>query len=155
MGILSALLWVNNTSLFSQIDTDRQPKLIAHRGVHLTETSVERTNDTCRAQAIENFGHMFIENTIPSMEAAFSYGADIVEIDVHLTADNVFAVFHDWRLECQTNGVGVTHEQTFEYLRTIDIGYNFTSDGQSFPLRGSGVGLMPSLTEVLDADLDG
>jgi glycerophosphoryl diester phosphodiesterase len=39
--------------------------------------------------------HGFIENTIPSMQAAVAAGAQVIELDVHLTPDNVFAVFHD------------------------------------------------------------
>jgi glycerophosphoryl diester phosphodiesterase len=61
-------------------------------------------------------------------------------------------VFHDWRLECRTDGKGVTHEQTMTYLKTLDLGYGYTFDsGKTFPLRGLGVGLMPTLAEVLDA----
>jgi glycerophosphoryl diester phosphodiesterase len=37
-------------------------------------------------------------------------------------------------------------------LRTLDIGYGYTADGgRTFPFRGRGVGLMPSLDEVLRA----
>ena len=42
--------------------------------------------------------HPYLENTIPSMKA-FNSGADIVEIDVQLTKDEQFAVFHDWKLD--------------------------------------------------------
>jgi glycerophosphoryl diester phosphodiesterase len=36
------------------------------------------------------------------------------------------------------------------YLKTLDIGYGYTADGgTSFPLRGKGIGLMPTLDEVL------
>ncbi|SCM79097.1 hypothetical protein KL86SPO_20397 [uncultured Sporomusa sp.] len=31
--------------------------------------------------------HPYLENTIASMEAAFQAGADIVELDVHITKD--------------------------------------------------------------------
>ena len=38
------------------------------------------------------------------------------------------------------------------YLKKLDIGYGYTSDGgKSFPFRGKGVGLMPTLAEVLEA----
>ena len=37
-------------------------------------------------------------------------------------------------------------------LRPLDVGYGYTADGgQTFPFRGKGVGLMPSLSEVLAA----
>jgi glycerophosphoryl diester phosphodiesterase len=70
---------------------------------------------------------------------------------VHLTPDGTFAVFHDWTLDCQTNGTGVTEDTPFEILKTLDLGYGITDDGgATYPLRGQGIGLMPSLKEVLD-----
>jgi len=96
--------------------------------------------------------HGFLENTLASMQASFDAGADIVEIDVQATTDGQFAVFHDWTLECRTNGHGVTREQSMAQLRTLDVGYGYTADdGRSFPFRGTGVGLMPTLDEVLTA----
>ena len=84
------------------------------------------------------------------MRAAFAAGADVVEFDVHRTTDGQFAVFHDWSLDCRTNGSGVTREHTLAELKALDIGYGYTADGgQTFPFRGKGVGLMPSLDEFL------
>jgi glycerophosphoryl diester phosphodiesterase len=86
------------------------------------------------------------------MRAAFDYGADLVEIDEHPTTDGHFAVFHDWTLDCRTDGSGGTREHELSYLKSLDVGYGYTADGGvTFPLRGKGVGLMPSLAEVLDA----
>jgi glycerophosphoryl diester phosphodiesterase len=94
--------------------------------------------------------HSFLENTIPSMQASFDAGADIVEMDVHPTTDGHFAVFHDWTLDCRTNGSGVTREHSMAELKKLDVGYGYTADGgKTFPFRGMGVGLMPTLEEVL------
>jgi glycerophosphoryl diester phosphodiesterase len=93
-----------------------------------------------------------LENTIASIRAAFVAGADVVEVDVHPTTDGHFAVFHDWRLECRTNGTGETRAHTLAELKALDIGYGYTADGgKTYPFRGQGVGLMPSLDEVLAA----
>ena len=35
-------------------------------------------------------------------------------------------------------------------LRALDIGYGYYTDSNEYPLRGNGIGLMPSLEEVLD-----
>src|SRR5262249_58620410 len=68
----------------------------------------------------------------------------------HPTTDGQFAVFHDWTLDCRTNGHGVTREQPMTYLATLDIGYGYTADGgRTFPFRGKAIGLMPSMDEVL------
>ncbi|PZO56206.1 MAG: glycerophosphodiester phosphodiesterase [Alphaproteobacteria bacterium] len=126
--------------------------LLSHRGVHHDYHRENLDNETCTAARIYPPEHAFFENTLQSMEAAFALGADMIEIDIHPTTDGEFAVFHDWTLDCRTNGEGVTREQTMAYLRTLDVGYGYTADdGATFPLRGQGVGLMPSLREVLDA----
>jgi glycerophosphoryl diester phosphodiesterase len=120
--------------------------------VHQTFPPEGIENDTCTATRIRAPEHNFLENTIPSMRAAFDAGADIVEFDVHLTTDGQFAVFHDWTVDCRTNGKGVTREKTLAELKALDIGYGYTADGgKTFPFRGQGVGLMPSLDEVLAA----
>ena len=70
------------------------------------------------------------------MAEAFKHNADIVEIDVHATAEGQIVVFHDWRLECRTDGAGVTEEKALAYLRSLDIGYGYTSDGhRTHPFR--------------------
>lgn len=84
------------------------------------------------------------------MDAAFRQGADVVELDVQMTKDAKFAVFHDWTLECRTNGKGVTRDYTLSELQALDIGYGYTADGgKTYPFRGKGIGLMPSLEDVL------
>jgi glycerophosphoryl diester phosphodiesterase len=129
-----------------------EPRLIAHRGVHQTFHRENLDNDTCTAERIFPPEHEFIENTIPSMQAAFSAGADIVELDVHPTTDGRFAVMHDWTLDCRTQGAGETRSHDLAYLKTLDVGYGYTADGGvTFPLRGKGVGMMPALDEVLSA----
>lgn len=61
-------------------------------------------------------------------------------------------MFHDWTLERRTDGHGVTREQAMAGLKKLDIGHGYTADGgQTFPFRGKGVGLMPTIDEVLDA----
>ncbi len=128
------------------------PRIIAHRGVHQTYSREDLDAETCTASRINPPTHDLIENTIPSMRAAFAAGADVVELDVHLTPDKVFAVLHDWTLDCRTEGHGVTEETPWPMLKTLDVGYGYTADGgKTFPLRGSGVGMMPRLEDVYAA----
>lgn len=89
------------------------------------------------------------------MREAFRLGADVVEIDVHLTTDNVFAVFHDWTLDCRTDGTGVTHAQDIATLQRLDPGYWIDDGTGTFPLRGQSVGEIPTLADVLGAQMDG
>jgi glycerophosphoryl diester phosphodiesterase len=86
------------------------------------------------------------------MRASFDAGADVVELDVHPTTDGGFAVFHDWTLDCRTDGHGVTREQSMARLKLLDIGHGYTADGgKTFPFRGKGIGMMPKLSEVFAA----
>jgi len=146
--ILVLFLFFNNTNLFSK--NNKEPLLLAHRGVAQTFKMEGITGDTCTAERIHQPEHEFLENTIPSMEAAFKAGADIVELDVHPTTDGEFVVFHDWALDCRTNGQGVTREHSLSELKALDIGYGYTADdGKTYPFRGKGIGMMPTLDEVL------
>lgn len=156
LAILIAALWLRNTSLFTPLFSDGPPGFIAHRGVHQTYHRIDLERDTCTANRIDPPTHELIENTLPSMEAAFEAGASVVEIDVHLTPDGEFAVFHDWTLECRTEAEGQTNKTPMTLLRTLDAGYGYTADGgETFPLRGKGVGMIRSLPEVLDAFPEG
>lgn len=147
--VMAAFIYLNNSSLFTKAK-DETPLLLAHRGMSQTFPMEGIASDTCTAERIYAPEHPFLENTIPSMQAAFEAGADIVEFDIHPTKDGQFAVFHDWTLECRTNGEGVTRDHTIVELKQLDIGYGYTADnGQTYPFRGKGVGLMPSLEEVL------
>jgi len=127
-------------------------QLIAHRGVHQTFSRDGLTNETCTAERIFAPTHGFMENTLASMRAAFAAGAGIVELDVHPTTDGHLAVIHDWTLDCRTDGTGVTRERDLAYLKSLDIGYGYTADGgRTYPLRGTGIGLIPELEEVFAA----
>lgn len=59
-------------------------------------------------------------------------------------------------MDCRTEGTGETRAHDMGYLKSLDIGHGYTADGgQTFPLRGQGVGLMPELADVLQAFPEG
>jgi glycerophosphoryl diester phosphodiesterase len=127
-------------------------QLIAHRGVHQQFSRDGLTGETCTAAQMLPPTHEYLENTLPSMRAAFEAGADVVELDVHPTTDGHLAVMHDWTIDCRTEGTGETRSHDLAYLKTLDVGYGYTADGgQTFPFRGKGVGMMPELEEALTA----
>lgn len=149
--LAGAAIYFFNSSALAPAPTGA-PKLLAHRGVHQNFDLAGVTNDTCTATRIREPIAPEIENTLGSMKAAFDLGADVVELDVHPTTDGQFAVFHDWTLDCRTDGHGETRAHDMAYLKALDIGYGYTADGgKTFPLRGKGVGLMPSLGDVMAA----
>ena len=126
-------------------------KLIAHRGVGQQFDHRGLENDTCTASRIEPPVHDYLENTVRSLVAARNQGANMVEIDIAPSADGKIAVFHDWTLDCRTNGTGPVRSKTLGELQQLDIGYGYTADGgKSFPLRGS-QDRIPSLEQALAA----
>nr|WP_157284685.1 glycerophosphodiester phosphodiesterase family protein [Bradyrhizobium yuanmingense] len=148
---VAAAIYVNNTSLLAP-HRDGKPVLLAHRGMAQRFDERELKNDTCTAARMLPPAHDYLENTLRSMRASFEAGADVVELDVHPTSDGEFAVFHDWTLDCRTDGLGATRAQSVAKLKTLDIGYGYTADGgKTFPFRGKGVGMMPTLSEVFAA----
>jgi glycerophosphoryl diester phosphodiesterase len=62
------------------------------------------------------------EHTIPAYEAAIAAGADVLELDVHLSADDQLVVIHDARLERTTDGRGLVREHTAQQLKRLDAG---------------------------------
>ena len=126
--------------------------VIAQRGLAQVYDRKAVDDASCTARLIPPPTHGFIANTLPSTAAAFAAGADIVELDLSTTADGQFVAFHDINLDCRTDGHGPLAAQTLAALQRLDVGYGYTADGgRTWPLRGKGVGLMPSLADVLDA----
>jgi glycerophosphoryl diester phosphodiesterase len=127
-------------------------KLIAHRAVPQLYDHTGLGRDSCTAERIEPPVHDYLENTTRSMQAATRLGADMVEIDIAPTADGKIAVFHDWTVDCRTNGRGQTRDLTLAQLQALDIGHGYTADkGRTFPFRGIRKDSMPSLEEALAA----
>ncbi len=151
LALISAFAFLNNTALLVSPGAGR-PKLLAHRGLAQTFGTDGLKSDTCTAERMHPPEHPYLENTLASMRRAFDLGADVVELDIHPTADGQFAVFHDWTVDCRTEGKGITREHSLAALKALDIGYRYTADGgKTFPFRGKGIGLLPSLDEVLAA----
>ena len=88
------------------------PRVVAQRGVAQQYLSVGPDDAACTARLILPPAHSFIDNTLASIEAARAAGADVVEIDVRITKDRQFVVFHDRELACRTEGSGPVSEHS-------------------------------------------
>jgi glycerophosphoryl diester phosphodiesterase len=75
------------------------------------------------------------ENTIASFVRAVELGADMIELDIHLTEDDHLVVIHDKTVDRTTNGKGVVASLTLKEIREFDAG-----NGER----------IPTLMEVLD-----
>lgn len=98
----------------------RVPRVVAHRG-----------NSSVAPQ-----------NTLAAFEAAWHAEADVIEIDVQLTADGEPVVIHDDTVDATTSGVGRVADLDAATLRGLDAGSWFS------PAFGGQ--RVPTLAEVID-----
>jgi glycerophosphoryl diester phosphodiesterase len=59
------------------------------------------------------------ENTLAAFQRALDEGADIIETDLHLTADGVFVCIHDATVDRTTNGSGTVSTMTLNEIKTL------------------------------------
>ena len=83
----------------------------------------------------------FPENSLEAIESVIKMGVDIVELDVHRTADGELVVCHDKTIDRTTNGKGKISELTLDYIRTRNL-----RAGHKIVTRFK----MPTLEEALD-----
>lgn len=69
------------------------------------------------------------ENTLASFRSAIELGVDMIECDVHMSADGALVVIHDHTLDRTTNGSGLVAQHTLAELRELDAG-----DGERLPV---------------------
>ena len=62
------------------------------------------------------------ENTLGSFRSAIELGVDMIECDVHLSADGELVIIHDHTLERTTDGAGLVAQRTLAELRRLDAG---------------------------------
>jgi glycerophosphoryl diester phosphodiesterase len=149
VAIAAIILSITNASWVAPKPQGRL-LLIAHRGAAQQYPHSGDDDDTCTAARIRPPEHKFIENTIFSMENARRLGANVLELDVQPTVDRRVVAFADRTLDCRTNGTGLVGEHSLAALKKLDLGYGYTADGgRTYPLRGRGIGAIPTVEEVL------
>jgi glycerophosphoryl diester phosphodiesterase len=82
------------------------------------------------------------ENTLAAFKEAIRLGADLIECDVHLSADDVPVIIHDDTVERTTNGRGAVAALACSRLRRLDAGAWFSPR-----FRGERI---PTLEEALE-----
>ena len=89
-------------------------------------------------------------NTMPAFEIALEQGADTLEMDLQLTADDEVVVIHDGTVERTTDGSGAVRDLTLDEVKELDAGWYYTDEDGGHPFRGQGVEI-PTLAEVFGA----
>ena len=67
------------------------------------------------------------ENTISCFKKGIESGADMLELDIHLTKDSHIVVCHDQTIDRTTNGKGKIRDLTFDEISKLNI---IDSDGR-------------------------
>ena len=92
--------------------------------------------------AHRGYSELYSENTLPAFQKAIEFGADMIELDVHLTRDGTPVVIHDNDIERTSNGKGDVAQFLLKELRQFDVDFKKTSGDSFVPV--------PTLEEVID-----
>jgi glycerophosphoryl diester phosphodiesterase len=91
------------------------------------------------------------DNTLYAFEQAVAMGVDVLEMDLHSTADGVLVILHDDTVDGTTDGTGPVRALTLEELKALDAGYDWSpDDGATYPYREQGI-TVPALDELFAA----
>lgn len=83
-----------------------------------------------------------LENTMCSFRRVLELGVDMIETDVHMTADGELILMHDDCVDRTTNGTGKIKDLTLKEIKGLDATVNATSSVLPEP--------PPLLSELLD-----
>jgi glycerophosphoryl diester phosphodiesterase len=66
------------------------------------------------------------ENTLPAFEEGLAQGANVLELDIHLSRDREVVVIHDFTVGRTTDGTGYVKDLTLAELKRLDAGLRFS-----------------------------
>ncbi len=95
-------------------------------------------------------------NTLEAMHSAMAVGADVLEMDIHMSRDGHLVVFHDQTLDRTTPCKGDIKHKTLAQLKACDKGYYFRPGNKGggtagdYPYRNRGVQI-PTLYDLFSA----
>ena len=87
-------------------------------------------------------------NTLPAMEDAFSFGADVLCLNILFSKDKVIMAISDTQINNLCEASGLVSEFALNELKQFDAGYCFKDDKGEFPFRGKGLKFQ-TLEEIL------
>ena len=98
-------------------------------------------------------GMLAPEATLAAFAAAAGAGADVLEMDVRLSADGALVVIHDRTVDRTTDGSGAVADFRLEELRSLNAGHHFEMPDGHFPYREERLSV-PTFEEVQAAHPD-
>jgi glycerophosphoryl diester phosphodiesterase len=108
----------------------------------------DQDNDRPLVMAHRGGAGLWPENTMYAFGQAVDLAVDVLETEIHSTADGVLVLIHDSTVDRTTNGTGPVNAFALREMKALDAGFNWSSDGgRTFPFRGRGI-TVPTLEEV-------
>ena len=86
----------------------------------------------------------FPENTIAAFDHALELGCNFLELDIHLTLDNVLIVMHDSEVDRTSDGSGPINQMSLQQIKNLDAGSWFEG-----PVVLNEIQRVPTLEEIL------
>lgn len=87
-------------------------------------------------------------DTLYAYQKAVEHGADVLEMDAHITKDGQIVLMHNETVDHTTDGTGLIEHMTLAELKGLDAAYDWSIDGdKTFPYRGQGI-QVPTLEEL-------
>ncbi|WP_299495322.1 glycerophosphodiester phosphodiesterase [uncultured Shewanella sp.] len=123
-----ALLFLPSITMASENENLIQREVLAHRGA---------SGD-------------YPQSTWLAFQMALDQGADVLEMDVHLSKDGHVIVNHDNDFSKTAGNHSQVADLTLSEIKTFDAGYMFSTDGgETFPFRAMGLEVL-TLEEVIN-----
>ena len=145
--VFAAAIYINNTNHLAAHTGRAKPVLLAHRGIAQRFDERDLKNDTCTAARMLPSGPRLLWRTrSSSMRAGFA--------PAPISSSSTFIPRPTANSRCFTTGRWIAAPTAtasrantpWPYLKKLDIGHGYTADGgKTFPFRGKGIGLMPTL----------
>src|SRR5215510_9183954 len=67
-------------------------------------------------------------DTLFAFEKAVEIGADVLEMDAHITQDGQIVLMHDETVDDTTDGTGLIEDVTLDELKRLDAAYDWSTD---------------------------
>ena len=105
--------------------------------------------------AHRGFSAIAPENTLAAFELAIARGANSIEFDIQLSADNVPVVFHDATLDRITGVSGKVREKNLSELQTLNAGKWFSDEfsEEKIPTLKAALAILKNVDKFLYFDV--